>query len=89
MMGKYDVGAEEEEIRKVLAGEQSLEAAIGEPDEAVARDPIAAMLARIATLPASAPGASDGATPAGGAAGDGADAGDLDGGTDHLPDGGR
>lgn len=88
LMGKYDVGAEEEEIRKVLAGEQSLEAAIGEPDEAVARDPIAAMLARIATLPASAPGASDGATPAGGAAGDGADAGDLDGSGGAGPGGG-
>jgi superfamily II DNA or RNA helicase len=55
LMGKYDVDAEEEEIRKVLAGEQRLEAVIGEPDEAVAKDPIAAMLARIAALPAQGP----------------------------------
>lgn len=50
LMGKYDVAAEEEEIRKVLAGEKTLDEAVGSPAEIT--DPIAAMLARIAALPA-------------------------------------
>jgi hypothetical protein len=53
LMGKYDVAAEEEEIRKVLAGEKTLDEAVGSPDDIEANDPIAAMLARISALPAS------------------------------------
>ena len=59
LMGKYDVAAEEEEIRKVLAGEKTLDEAVGSPDDIEANDPIAAMLARISALPAT-PTASDG-----------------------------
>ena len=55
LMGKYDVAAEEEEIRKVLAGEQSLEEAVGSLDDVAAKDPIAAMLARISALHPTAP----------------------------------
>ncbi len=55
LMGKYDVAAEEEEIRKVLAGEQSLEEAVGSLDDVAANDPIAAMLARISALHPTAP----------------------------------
>jgi hypothetical protein len=68
LMGKYDVAAEEEEIRKVLAGEQTLDQAVAAPQDIAAADPIAAMLARISALPASPaanPDPSDDGTPAG------------------------
>ncbi len=70
LMGKYDVVAEEEEIRKVLAGEQTLDQAVADPREIAAIDPIAAMLARISALGTSssgtpAPGGAPGQTPGG------------------------
>jgi superfamily II DNA or RNA helicase len=55
LMGKYDVGEEEDEIRKVLAGERSLDDVVAPVDDPSALDPVAALLARIAALPA--PGA--------------------------------
>jgi superfamily II DNA or RNA helicase len=65
LMGKYDVAAEEEEIRKVLAGEKTLDEAVSSPDEVAAKDPIAALLARISELPVAGTGggqpAADGA----------------------------
>jgi len=50
LMGKYDVAGEEEEIRKVLAGEAELDAVVRPTTYVLADDPIAAMLAQIAGL---------------------------------------
>ncbi len=47
LMGKYDVGAEEDEIRKVLAGKASLDDVVNETQAVKAEDSIAGMLARI------------------------------------------
>ena len=47
LMGKYDVGAEEDEIRKVLAGKASLDDVVKETQSVKAEDSIAGMLARI------------------------------------------
>ena len=47
LMGKYDVGAEEDEIRKVLAGKASLDDVVKETQAVKAEDSIAGMLARI------------------------------------------
>jgi superfamily II DNA or RNA helicase len=64
LMGKYDVDAEEEEIRKVLAGKASLDDVVKDTQQVKAEDTITGMLARImggtaaggAPLPAQAPG---------------------------------
>lgn len=50
LMGKYDVTGEEEEIRKVLAGETTLDEVVKSPFYVVNQDPIAGMLAQIAGL---------------------------------------
>jgi len=47
LMGKYDVGAEENEIRKVLAGKASLDEMVKETQAIKAENSIAGMLARI------------------------------------------
>src|SRR6266851_926411 len=52
MMGKYDVGQEEDEIRKVLAGQADLDSVIGDVDAVAAEDSIAGLLARIMAAPA-------------------------------------
>ena len=62
LMGKYDVGAEEDEIRKVLAGKASLDDVVQETEAVKAEDSIAGILARIMAGAASAPGASPGAS---------------------------
>ena len=66
LMGKYDVGAEEDEIRKVLAGKASLDEVVKETQAVKAEDSIAGMLARImagaATAPGVSPGSADDAT---------------------------
>jgi len=57
LMGKYDVGAEEDEIRKVLAGKSSLDDVVRDTQAVKAEDSVAGMLARImagATSPAPA-----------------------------------
>lgn len=59
LMGKYDVAGEEEEIRKVLAGEAELDEVVKPTSYVLADDPIAGMLAMIAGL-----GAPDAPTPA-------------------------
>ena len=46
-MGKYDVGAEEDEVRKVLAGRASLDDVVQETAAIKAENSIAGMLARI------------------------------------------
>ena len=61
LMGKYDVAGEEEEIRKVLAGEAELDEVVQPTSYVLADDPIAGMLAMIAGL--GAPGAPDAAAP--------------------------
>lgn len=50
LMGKYDPKAEEDEIRRVLAGQSDLDAAVPAPDAAFASggDPIGALLAKLA-----------------------------------------
>ena len=55
LMGKYDVGQEEDEIRRVLAGEVRLDDVIKGPDDITGDDSIAGLLARIMALPLSAP----------------------------------
>ena len=60
LMGKYDVGAEEDEIRKVLAGKASLDDVVQETEAVKAEDSIAGILARIMAGAASAPVASHG-----------------------------
>ena len=57
LMGKYDVGAEEDEIRKVLAGKASLDEVVKETQAVKAENSIAGMLARI-MAGAAAPGVS-------------------------------
>lgn len=52
LMGKYDVGQEEEEIRKVLARQQTLEDVVATPDQVAEQDAVAGLLARIMALPA-------------------------------------
>ena len=47
LMGQYNVGQEEEEIRKVLAGQADLGEVVREPKEIAAQDSIAGLLARI------------------------------------------
>ena len=47
LMGKYDVGAEEDEIRKVLAGKTSLDAVVKDTRAVKAEDSVAGMLARL------------------------------------------
>ena len=61
LMGKYDVGAEEDEIRKVLAGKASLDDVVKESQAIKAENSIAGMLARIMAS-AAAPGVSPGLT---------------------------
>jgi superfamily II DNA or RNA helicase len=65
LMGKYDVGAEEDEIRKVLAGKASLDEVVKETQAIRAENSIAGMLARImagAAAPGGSSGSADGAT---------------------------
>ena len=57
LMGKYDVGAEEDEIRKVLAGKVRLDEVVQETEAVRAEDSIAGILARIMAGAASGPGA--------------------------------
>jgi superfamily II DNA or RNA helicase len=47
LMGKYDVQAEEDEIRKVLAGKASLDEVVQDTQAVLAENSIAGMLARI------------------------------------------
>lgn len=54
LMGKYDVGQEEEEIRKVLAGEAALDDVVKDVQDIAVGDSITGLLARIMTA-ASAP----------------------------------
>ena len=59
LMGKYDVGAEEEQIRKVLAGKAKLEDVVKDAQVVKAEDSISGLLARImasAAAPAPKPG---------------------------------
>ena len=66
LMGKYDVGAEEDEIRKVLAGKASLDDVVRDTQAVKAEDSVAGMLARIMAGAASpAPAADDASTGAG------------------------
>ena len=55
LMGKYDVGAEEDEIRKVLAGKASLDDVVKETQAIKAENSIAGMLARIMAGASAAP----------------------------------
>ena len=60
LMGKYDVGAEEDEIRKVLAGKTSLDAVVKDTRAVKAEDSVAGMLARLrASAAAPVPSAAD------------------------------
>lgn len=47
LMGKYDVAAEEDEIRKVLAGQKSFDTAVAEPEAVTQGDGELSMLARL------------------------------------------
>lgn len=58
LMGKYDVGQEEDEIRKVLAGQADLGNVISDTGVIAAEDSIAGLLARIMSAPPASPGAS-------------------------------
>jgi len=65
LMGKYDVGAEEDEIRKVLAGKASLDDVVKGSQAIRAENSIAGMLARImagAAAPGVSPGPADDVT---------------------------
>jgi superfamily II DNA or RNA helicase len=64
LMGKYDVGAEEDEIRQVLAGKASLDDVMQDTWAVKAEDSIAGMLARIMAS-ATSPDPADEATGAG------------------------
>jgi len=64
LMGKYDVGQEEEEIRKVLAGQADLNDVVREPNAVTAEDSIAGLLARIMAT-ASRPAPAAGPAPSG------------------------
>ncbi len=52
LMGKYDVSQEEDEIRKVLARQKSLEDVVATPNEVARQDAVAGLLARIGAIPA-------------------------------------
>jgi superfamily II DNA or RNA helicase len=52
LMGKYDVGAEEDEIRKVLAGKARLDDVVKDAAAVRAEDSVTGLLARIMALPA-------------------------------------
>ena len=62
LMGKYDVGAEEDEIRKVLAGKASLDDVVRDTQAVKAEDSVAGMLARIMAGVASPDPATDDAS---------------------------
>lgn len=65
LMGKYDVDAEEEEIRKVLAGKASLDEVVQEAEAVKSETSVTGMLARLmasATAPAQKPGDDTGQT---------------------------
>src|SRR5262249_27677250 len=47
LMGKYDVGAEEDEIRKVLAGKAKLDDVVKDAQVVKAEDSVSGLLARI------------------------------------------
>ncbi len=47
LMGKYDVSQEEDEIKRVLAGQRELEDVVATPEETGRMDPVAALLAKI------------------------------------------
>lgn len=47
LMGKYDVSQEEEEIKRVLAGQRDLDDVVAAPVETDRMDPVAGLLARI------------------------------------------
>ncbi|WP_370882721.1 helicase-related protein [Kineosporia succinea] len=51
LMGKYDVGEEEDEIRRVLAGQKQLDEVMAPSNDTSAFDPVAALLAQISGLP--------------------------------------
>lgn len=59
LMGKYDAGAEEEEIRKVLAGQRDLDEVVADPAEVAAGDSLSALLARLGQLAPTAPSDAD------------------------------
>ena len=67
LMGKYDVGAEEDEIRKVLAGKASLDDVVQDTQAVKAEDSVAGMLARIMAGAASPGPATDDASTGAGA----------------------
>lgn len=50
LMGRYSVEAEESEILRVLAGQQSLDDVLGEVDQATSRDSVLALLAQLSAL---------------------------------------
>ncbi len=54
LMGKYSVKAEEDELAKVLAGQQDFDAVVADVTTVAAVDPIAAFLASLSTQTASA-----------------------------------
>jgi superfamily II DNA or RNA helicase len=56
LMGKYDVEAEEEEIRKVLAGKASLDEVVQDTQSVLADNSIGGLLARIMAAGATPPG---------------------------------
>lgn len=60
LMGKFDVEAEEKEIRKVLAGQADLDDVVATPQEVAGDDSVLGLLARLQALnaaPSSAPAA--------------------------------
>jgi superfamily II DNA or RNA helicase len=65
LMGKYDVEAEEDVIRKVLAGVASLDSEVAPVEEVAARGDVAGMLARLKSAAATAPPAAPPAAPLG------------------------
>lgn len=58
LMGKYSVEAEEDEIRKVLAGQRDLDDVVADVDQVAASDSLAAFLAQLAALPTTGTAAS-------------------------------
>jgi Helicase conserved C-terminal domain len=60
LMGKYDVGQEEDEIRKVLAGQVNLDSVISNAVGIPAHDSIAGLLARIMTATGVSPSSAAG-----------------------------
>ena len=55
LMGRYDVQAEEEDIRRVLAGEQSLDDVVRTVDEVLDSDDLGGFLERLSTKPTTDP----------------------------------